>query len=152
MSPAPTPRQVTATGARHAHGRILDDEGGALYVHLHRESGLAHRHYVLKPWQVRLMAVCTSRLMILLYVAILVSWGWMASQAARVPLLRQEIGDLRVQAERIDTLSATLTELQARYEQVQRMLSAATAQQAQAAARDTNPAARPQTPPGVGGR
>ena len=152
MSPAPTPRQVTAAGARHAHGRILDDEGGALYVHLHRESGLAHRHYVLKSWQVRLLAISTSRLMILLYVAILISWGWMASQAARIPLLRQEIGDLRVQAERIDTLSATLSQLQARYEQVQRMLSAATAQQARAAARDTNSAARPQTPPGVGGR
>lgn len=152
MSPAPTPRQVTATGARHAHGRILDDEGGALYVHLHRESGLAHRHYVLKPWQVRMLAFCTSRVMLVMYVAILVSWGWMATQAARVPLLRQEIGELRVQSDRIDTLSATLTELQARYEQVQRMLRAATAQQALAAARDTSPASRPQTPPGVGGR
>lgn len=151
MSPTPTPRQVSATGARHAHGRILDDEGGALYVHLHRESGLAHRHYVLKPWQVRVVAVCTSRVMLVVYVAILVSWGWMASQAARVPLLRQEIGNLRIQAERIDTLSATLSELQARYEQVQRMLSAATAQQALAAARDTT-ATRPQTPPGIGGR
>lgn len=152
MSRTSTPRPIAAAGARHAHGRILDDDGGALYVHLHRETGLAHRHYVLKPWQVRALAVCTSRVMLVLYVAILVSWGWMASQAARVPLLRGEIADLRVQAERIDTLSATLTELQARYEQVQRMLSAATAQQALAAARETVPTARPLTPPGVGGR
>ncbi len=151
MKHAPTPRQVKATGARDAHGRILDAEGGALYVHLHRESGLAHRHYVLRPWQVRAAAVLTSRPMLLIYVVALLTWGWMAGQAARVPALSQEIGALRADAERLDTLTATLQELQARYDQVQRMLSAATAQQAQAAARDSSNT-RPPTPPGIGGR
>lgn len=151
MKHAPTPRQVKATGARDAHGRILDAEGGALYVHLHRESGLAHRHYVLRPWQVRAMSVLTSRVMLLVYVVAIVTWGWMAGQAARVPLLNQEITALRADAERLDTLTATLQELQARYDQVQRMLSAATAQQALAAGRDSA-AAPPATPPGIGGR
>lgn len=151
MSPAPTPRQVKATGARDAHGHILDAEGGALYVHLHRESGLAHRHYVLRPWQVRALSALTSRLMLLVYVVAIVTWSWMAGQAARVPLLSQEIRTLRQDAERLDTLSATLRELQARYDQVQRMLSAATAQQALAAARDST-APRATTPPGIGGR
>lgn len=151
MKHAPTPRQVKATGARDAHGRIFDVEGGALFVHLHRESGLAHRHYVLRPWQVRVAAVLTSRVMLLLYLVAVVTWGWMAGQAARVPMLNQEIVALRADAERLDTLTATLQELQARYDQVQRMLSAATAQQALAAGRDSS-STRPPTPPGIGGR
>lgn len=145
-----TPRQVKATGARDAHGHILDAEGGSLYVHLHRESGLAHRHYVLRPWQVRAAGLLTSRPMLIVYVVALVTWGWMAGQAARVPMLTQQISALRADAERLDTLTATLRELQARYDQVQRMLSAATAQQAVAAGRDST--GRPLTPPGVGGR
>lgn len=151
MPSRPTPQQVKATGARDAHGRILDAEGGALFVHMHRESGLAHRHYILKPWQVRLLALATSRLTLLVAAVAVVTWGWMAGQASRVPLLTQEITRLRAESERIDTLSATLAELQARYDQVQRMLSAATAQQALAVARDSTPAA-PRTPPGIGGR
>lgn len=151
MRAAPTPRQVKATGARDAHGRILDAEGGSLFVHLHRESGLAHRHYVLKPWQVRAMGFLTSRVMLLAYLVAVVTWGWMAGQAARVPLLSQEISALRADSERLDTLSATLRELQARYDQVQRMLSAATAQQALAAVRDSSGARAP-IPPGLGGR
>lgn len=129
-----TPREVRATGARDAHGHILDREGGALFVHLHREAGLAHRHYVVKPWQVRVLAFVTSRVMLVVYVVGLVTWGWMASQAAQVPFLRHEISRLEEDAVRLDSLSATLTELQSRYDQVQRMLSAATAQQAAAVA------------------
>jgi hypothetical protein len=152
MSAAPTPRHVKAAGARDAHGRILDAEGGALFVHLHRESGLAHRHYVLKPWQVRVLGVLTAPITLVLIAVAVVTWGWTAGQAARVPLLTQEIGRLRAEAERIDTLSATLAELQARYDQVQRMLSAATAQQALAVARDSAVSLPPRTPPGIGGR
>jgi outer membrane murein-binding lipoprotein Lpp len=147
----PTPRQVKATGARQAHGHILHEDGGALYVHLHRESGLAHRHYVLRPWQVRALAILSSRPMLVVYVIALVTWGWMASQAARVPLLQQRIVQLEADAQRLDTLSATLAQLQARYEQVQRMLSAATQQQARAAARDST-VPPPATPAGLGGR
>jgi hypothetical protein len=153
MSPSgPTPREVRATGARTAHGHILDGEGGALYVHLHRESGLAHRHYVVRPWQVRALSVVTARPMLLAYVLAILTWGWMAGQAARVPLLKQEITRLELDAQRIDTLSATLAQLQARYDQVQRMLGAATAQQAAAVARDSSRADTPRSPAGVGGR
>lgn len=152
MNRNPTPRQVKATGARDAHGRILDAEGGALFVHLHRESGLAHRHYVLKPWQVRAVATFTSWPLLLVYTVAVLSWGWMAGQAARVPVLQQQISQLETDAERLDTLSATIAQLQARYDQVQRMLSAATAQQALAAARDTARASRADVPAGIGGR
>lgn len=139
-----TPRQVRATGARDAHGHILDREGGALFVHLHREAGLAHRHYVVKPWQVRVLAFLTSRVMLAMYVVGLVTWGWMASLAAQVPLLRHSLARLEQDAVRLDSLSATLSELQSRYDQVQRILGAATAQQA-AALTDTSRAV--DTPP-----
>jgi len=153
MSRNATPKAVRATGARDAHGRILDSSGGALYVHLHREQGLAHRHYVVRPWQVRALALITSRPMLLLYFLAVITWGWMAAQAARVPLLRQEIVRLTEDAQRLDTLSATLAQLQARYEQVQRMLGAATARQA-ADVLDTSRTVRDtsRTPAGVGGR
>lgn len=153
MTRRDTPKPIKAAGARDAHGRILDTDGGALYVHLHRESGLAHRHYVLRPWKVRFLAVATSRPMLVLYFVGVVTWGWMATQAARVPLLRGEIARLTHDAGRLDTLSATLTELQMRYDQIQRMLSAATARQA-ATARDSVRTSRDttRTPPGVGGR
>lgn len=141
-----TPRRPRATGARDAHGRILDAEGGALFVHLHREAGLAHRHYVLKPWQVRALALLTSRVMLVVYVLGLVTWGWMASQAAQVPFLRHELSRFESDAVRLDSLSATLAELQSRYDQVQRMLSAATAQQAAAAADTESPPAGPRAP------
>lgn len=147
----PTPREVRATGARHAHGQIFDTDGGAMYVHVHREMGLAHRHYVVRPWQVRALGLLTSGPMLLVYVVAVVTWGWMASQAARVPLLQQQVTRLESDAQRLDSLSATLTQLQARYEQVQRMLGAATAQQASAARTTTSPdSGRP--PAGIGGR
>lgn len=117
-----TPRPIKASGARDAHGRILDPSAGSLYVHMHRENGLAHRHYVLKVWQVRFLAVFLSRPMLALYLVGLLTWGWMASQAAKVPMLQQRIGELTKDSERLDTLTATLTELQARYSQVQQML------------------------------
>lgn len=120
-----------------AHGHILDRDGGALYVHLHREVGLAHRRFVLKHWQVRVLAVLTARPLLVLYAAAIVSWGWMAGQAARVPLLRYEVTKLREDVARIDSLSVTLEQLQSRYDQVQRMLGAATAEQAAAAVRDS---------------
>lgn len=122
-----TPRPIKASGARDAHGRILDPSSGSLYVHMHRENGLAHRHYVLKVWQVRFLAVFLSRPMLVLYLVGLLTWGWMASQAAKVPMLQQRIGELTKDAERLDTLTATLTELQARYAQVQQMLGAKSA-------------------------
>lgn len=120
-----TPRPIKASGARDAHGQILDPSSGALYVHMHRENGLAHRHYVLKPWQVRFLAVLLSRPMLAIYFIALLLWGWMAGQAIQVPILQQRIGELTKDSERLDTLTATLEELQARYAQVQQMLGAA---------------------------
>lgn len=120
-----TPRPIRTSGARDAHGRILDPSSGSLYVHMHRENGLAHRHYVLEAWQVRFLSVLLSRPMLAIYLIGLLTWGWMAGQALKVPLLQQRIGELTKDAERLDTLTATLNEVQARYTQVQQMLGGA---------------------------
>jgi hypothetical protein len=90
--------------------------------------------------------------MLVLYFLAVITWGWMAAQAARVPLLRQEISRLTLDAYRLDTLSATLTELQTRYEQVQRMLSAATSREASAAADSLRIPSDSGRRPGLGGR
>lgn len=120
-----TPRPLKASGAHDAHGQILDPYAGALYVHMHRENGLAHRHYVLKVWQVRFVSIVLSRPMLALYLVGFLLWGWMATQSVQVPLLQRRITELTKDAERLDTLTARLTELQARYAQVQQMLGAA---------------------------
>lgn len=147
MSRNLTPRPVKATGARDAHGSILDPSAGSLYVHMHRESGLAHRHYVLKPWQVRALRVLLSVPMRMLYVVALVVWGWMATQAARVPVLQERVGVLTREAAKLDTLTIRLSELQDRYDQVERMLGAAKTSTANEASRavpaEASPAARP---------
>ena len=141
-----TPRPIKAAGAREAHGRILDPTSGQLYVHMHRERGLSHRHYVLHGWQVRVLNLALSWPMRILYVIALVTWGWMASQAARVPFLVGEVNTLRKEAERLDTLTATLGALQARYEQVQRIMGAAQAAPgSETRSKSTDAAAKPAT-------
>lgn len=95
-----------------------------MVIHVHRESGLAHRTMTLRAWQVQALRLLTSRWFLFTLAVSLLSWGYFAVQAARVPFLRQRISRLEDDARRVDTLQSRLTQLQARYEQVQRMLSA----------------------------
>jgi hypothetical protein len=94
-----------------------------MIVHVQRESGVAHRTFVFAPWQVRLLRAFRYRATRLILATILLSWGYLAIQAVRVPLLTQRIARMERDAARLDTLQATLIELQARYNQVQAMLS-----------------------------
>jgi hypothetical protein len=114
-----------------------------MYVHVQRENGLAHHTMVLRPWQVQALRVLTSKWFLIALATGLISWGYFAVQAARVPLLTWRINHLEQDAQRIDTLQKTLTQLQARYEQVQRMLSAPAAAKAPKPAENAQPAARP---------
>jgi hypothetical protein len=95
-----------------------------MYVHMQRENGLAHHTMVLRPWQVQALRVVTSRWFLVALGVILASWGYLALQAARVPVLTWRISHLEQDVQRIDSLKATLSQLQSRYEQVQRMLDA----------------------------
>ena len=95
-----------------------------MYVHVQRENGLAHHTMVLRPWQVQALRVLTSKWFLIALLLGAVSWGYFGVEAARVPLLNWRIAHLEQDALRIDSLQKTLTQLQSRYEQVQRMLSA----------------------------
>jgi Tfp pilus assembly protein PilN len=105
------------------HGNIFSPHSGSMYVHVQRENGLAHHTLWLRPWQVQALRVLTSRWFLIALGVGLASWGYFAIEAARVPVLNWRISQLEQDAQRIDSLQKTLTLLQTRYEQVQRMLS-----------------------------
>lgn len=109
--------------AQH-HGNIFSPDSGSMYVHVQRENSLAHHTMVLRPWQVQALRVLTSKWFLTALAVGIASWGYFAVQSARVPLLQWRIAHLEQDAQRIDSLQKTLTQLQSRYEQVQRMLSA----------------------------
>jgi hypothetical protein len=113
-----------ATSANDGHGDVFATGLGAMIVHVQRENGLAHRTFVLRPWQVRLFRATMHRGVRLLAAVVLLSWGYFAVEAARVPLLTIQVQRMERDALRLDTLELTLKQLQARYEQVQAMLSA----------------------------
>jgi hypothetical protein len=109
------------------HGNIFSRDSGSMYVHVQRENGLAHRTMVLTPWQVQLLRLLMSKWFLGVLGSVIASWGYFAVQAARVPPLTQRIAHLEHDEQRIDSLRTTLTQLQASYEQVERMLSVPTA-------------------------
>jgi hypothetical protein len=108
---------------RDEHGDVFARDMGAMIVHVQRESGLAHRTFVLSEWHVKALRVARHRGVRIVIGVILLSWGYLAIEAARVPLLMTRIARMEQDALRLDTLQQALTELHARYEQVQAMLS-----------------------------
>ncbi len=106
------------------HGNVFARGWGSMFIHVQRESGLAHRTLVLRPWQVQALRLVVSRWFAAVVGATLLSWAYFALQTARVPLLTRRITHLEQDAAKIDTLQATLEQLQRRYVQVQQMLSA----------------------------
>lgn len=111
-------------GQGDGHGDVFAKDLGAMIVHVQREGGLAHRTFVLRPWQVRLVRAAAHRGVRVLAAFVVLSWGYFAVEAARVPVLTTKLERMEHDALRLDTLEATLKQLQARYAQVQEMLSA----------------------------
>ena len=105
------------------HGDVFADHLGAMIVHVQRENGVAHRTFVFRPWHVRLLRAGVRRSTRILAAVIVISWGYLAVQAVRVPLLTRRIARMEQESARLDTLQQTLKDLQARYDQVQGMLS-----------------------------
>lgn len=105
------------------HGDVFAPDMGAMFVHVQRENGLAHRTFVFRAWQVRVARAIANRWTWAVTVFAVVSWAFLAMQAVRVPLLNTRIAKMEHDALRVDTLQQTLKDLQTRYEQVQSMLS-----------------------------
>ena len=116
----PTPHEARL----HRHGNIFAPHSGSMIIHAQRENGFAHRTLTLRPWQVQALRLLASRWAVVLFVAGLLSWGYFAVQAARVPVLLAELRRLEQDSARLDSLRQTVTLLQGRYEQIQRMLAA----------------------------
>jgi hypothetical protein len=118
-------KKPTSRGERvRGHGNIFTPHAGSMLIHVHRENGLAHRTMTLEPWQVQALRLITSKWFLTALAVGVCSWAYFAVQATRVPFLTQRIIHMQEDARRLDTLQATLTRLQSRYEQVQHMLSA----------------------------
>jgi hypothetical protein len=107
------------------HGNVFGRGWGNMFIHVQRESGLAHRTMVLRPWQVQALRLVVSRWFAAVLTVALLSWAYFAVQTARVSILTRRITHLEQDAAKIDTLQATLEQLQRRYAQVQQMMSAA---------------------------
>ncbi len=122
------------------HGNVFGRGWGNMFIHVQRETGLAHRTMVIRPWQVQALRLVASKWFAAVLTVAVLSWGYFAFQTARVPFLTQRITHLERDAAKIDTLQATLEQLQRRYTQVQQMLSASARSTAPAPAKEANPA------------
>lgn len=94
-----------------------------MIIQVQRESGLANRTIVLTQRQVRLLRRGAYVAGTILAIVVL-SWFFLASQAARVPGLTRRVETLQHDVTRVDTLQAALSALESRFQQVQHMLGA----------------------------
>jgi hypothetical protein len=108
----------------HHHGDVFGRGSGDMFIHVQRATGLAHRTLVLHPWQVQALRLVASRWFAAVLTIAVLSWGYFAFQAARVPFLTRRISHMERDGAKLDTLQATLEQVQKRYDQVQQMLSA----------------------------
>lgn len=112
-----------ASEKKRGYGNIYTPHAGSMIIQVQRESGLANRTFVLSQWQVQLLRRGIYGVIGLLTVVIL-SWFYLASQAARVPLLSRRLATMQHDVQRLDTLRTALNSLESRFQQVQRMLGA----------------------------
>jgi murein DD-endopeptidase MepM/ murein hydrolase activator NlpD len=105
------------------YGNIYTPSAGSMIIHVQRESGLANRTIILSTRQVRLLRRGAYVGGIILAI-VLLSWVYLATQAARVPFLTRRLEGLQHDVGRLDTLQRALTSLEAQYQQVQKMLGA----------------------------
>jgi murein DD-endopeptidase MepM/ murein hydrolase activator NlpD len=81
------------------------------------------RRYELSYRRIKLL-LGTLVTFVVLFALLASSWLYLAKEAARVPALRQEVGRLRAEQEKIEELARTLAEVEAQYERVRQLLGA----------------------------
>ena len=114
------------------YGNIYTPHAGSMIIQVQRESGLANRTIILTQRQVRLLRTGAYAAGTTLVIVVL-SWFFLAAQAARVPGLTRRVQTLQHDVTRLDTLQTALTALEGRFQQVQHMLGASPPQAADAA-------------------
>ena len=116
------PNDEKESGGR-GYGNIYTPHAGAMIIHVQRESGLANRTVILSARKVRFLRIGGIIAAVLLVLGVS-SWFYLATQAARVPLLTRRLSALERDAQQLDTLKRALAEAEARFQQVQRMMGA----------------------------
>ncbi|HJU65654.1 MAG TPA: hypothetical protein VJ596_08245 [Gemmatimonadaceae bacterium] len=109
--------------APKGYGNIYTPHAGSMVIQVQREGGLANRTITLTPGQVRLLKHGWRIGGTLLFIGV-ITWIFLAFQASRVPILTRRLTQMQTDLRRVDTLKAQLAEMERRFTQVQRMLSA----------------------------
>lgn len=65
-----------------------------------------------------------AAILLIAFIVVVSSWWYVAAQAARVPGLEREVARLEQERERVAELARTLSEVEAQYERVRRLLGA----------------------------
>jgi murein DD-endopeptidase MepM/ murein hydrolase activator NlpD len=100
------------------------------------------RSFELSYARLRSMAIAAG-VAVLLVAVLMGSWLWMAGQAARVPSLRSEVEQLRLEREKMEELAATLERLSVEYAKVRVMLGADSLQLPRIEERESSAEAEP---------
>lgn len=111
------------SSAPRGYGNIYTPHAGSMVIQVQRESGLANRTITLSPRQVHLLRHGWRIGATVLALGI-ITWVFLAIQAARVPILTRRLTQMQSDLQRVDTLKAQLAEMERHFLQVQRMLSA----------------------------
>jgi septal ring factor EnvC (AmiA/AmiB activator) len=128
------------------YGNIYTPHAGAMIIHVQRESGLANRTIIWSARRVRFLRIGGIIAAVLLLV-FMSSWFYLASQAARVPLLTKRLAALERDVQQLDTLKRALAEVEGRFQQVQRMMGASGSAGASGAAAGRDSSGLPDTWP-----
>ncbi|HEX2093855.1 MAG TPA: M23 family metallopeptidase [Longimicrobiaceae bacterium] len=97
----------------------------------HGGGDLSTRSFEISYRRLRL-AVVVLLAAALLWGVTVASWFWVAAQAAQVPLLQQEVAELRRDRARVQQLAVTLARMERQYEQVRTLLGAEALEEARA--------------------
>ena len=84
---------------------------------------LETRSYSISYRRLRIYVAVGAALLIA-FIVVVSSWWYVAAQAARVPGLEREVARLEQERERVAELARTLSEVEAQYERVRRLLGA----------------------------
>lgn len=97
----------------------------------HGGGGLSTRSFEISYRRLRVVAVLVAAAVVI-WVAAMASWFWVAAQAARVPVLRAQVAELEKDRVRVQQLAALLARMERQYEQVRMMLGAEALEEARA--------------------
>ena len=84
---------------------------------------LETRSYAISYRRLRVY-VAVAAILLITFIVVVSSWWYVAAQAARVPGLEREVARLEQERERVAELARTLSEVEAQYERVRRLLGA----------------------------